>query len=385
MARGGGRSGVLGICPVLDPDVPVEQGVEGARDVAGGVDVGVGAAQELVDADAVVGLEAGGVGEVGVGHDPDPDDDRVRLDDGAVGEVHAVGAPVAAHDLGDLHAALQVDAVAPVQAGEDRGHLAAQDSQQRQLIGLEDGDRCAGPPGGGRDLQADPAGPDHDHAGLGVEDDPDPVAVLDGAQVVHAVQIGAGGRESPRRGAGGQQELGVADPAAVGQGHLVGGGVDCGGGRREAQVDVVVGVPPFGMDEDGVPASAALQVFLRQGRPFVGPVRLQEIAGCALPGRLCAHEADAPVQDVQGRFTGILVLVEHLAGDQGDQGLAQDVFVSAVHGGGAAATRGVPGDVELVTCQCGQRGLLHRASPSCVLGAPTAASARCRARGRFGS
>lgn len=61
------------------------------------------------------------------------------------------------------------------------------------------------------------------HAGLGVEDDPDPVAVLDGAQVVHAVQIGAGGRESPRRGAGGQQELGVADPAAVGQGHLVGG------------------------------------------------------------------------------------------------------------------------------------------------------------------
>jgi len=185
-----------------------------------------------------------------------------------------VGAPAAADDLGDLHAALQVDAVAAVQAGEDRGHLAAQDSQQRQLNGLEDGDRCAGPPGGGRDLQADPAGPDHDHAGLGVEDDPDPVAVLDGAQVVHAVQIGAGGRESPRRGAGGQQELGVADPAAIGQGHLVGGGVDCGGGDTEAQVDVVVGVPPFGMDEDGVPASAALQVFLRQGRPFVGPVRL---------------------------------------------------------------------------------------------------------------
>src|ERR1039457_3642444 len=52
--RPGGCLGLVQrIGPVLDPDVLAEQGVEGARNVSGGVDVGAGGAQLRVDKDAV--------------------------------------------------------------------------------------------------------------------------------------------------------------------------------------------------------------------------------------------------------------------------------------------------------------------------------------------
>ncbi len=54
-----------------------------------------------------------------------------------------------------------------------------------------------------------------------------------------------------------------------------------------------------------------------------------------------------------------IVLVERLASGECNEGLAEDVFVSAVDGvGAAAAGRGV-GLVELLSCQGGERGFLH--------------------------
>ncbi|MEE3920454.1 hypothetical protein V2I01_26325 [Micromonospora sp. BRA006-A] len=63
----------------------------------------------------------------------------------------------------------------------------------------------------------------------------------------------------------------------------------------------------------------------------------QQIAGCAVPGRLARAEPDPAVQDVDGGLAGVLVLAEHPAGGQRDHRLAELVLVSAVDGGAAAA------------------------------------------------
>ena len=129
-------------------------------DVAGGVDVRVGGAQLRVDPDAVIDLEACCGGELAVGRDPDPGDDRVGRDVAAIGQAHPGGLAVVAGDLADLHAAAQVHLVVTVQVGEDLGDLAAEDPQQRQFRRLQHGDLDAGGAGRGRGLQADPAAAD---------------------------------------------------------------------------------------------------------------------------------------------------------------------------------------------------------------------------------
>lgn len=138
--------------------------MEGVGDVARGIDAGHGGAQPLVGEDAVVDLEARGLGESGVGDDTDAADDRVRVDAGAVGQQHAVDGARAAGELGDLYAEPQVHTVVVVQVREDLGDLAAKDTQQWQFGHLQHGDFHAGGAGCGSGLQADPAGPDDRHS-----------------------------------------------------------------------------------------------------------------------------------------------------------------------------------------------------------------------------
>src|SRR5664280_159542 len=94
-----------------------------------------------------------------------------------------------------------------------------------------------------------------------------------------------------------------------------------------------------------------------QGVPAAG--HDQQVAGRAVPGRLARAQPDAPMQDVQGRLPWILVLVEGLAGGQGDHGLAQYVLVAPVHGVRATPARRGLGEGELLAGQGGQRKLLH--------------------------
>ena len=49
-----------------------------------------------------------------------------------------------------------------------------------------------------------------------------------------------------------------------------------------------------------------------------------------------ADQPDPAAQDMDGGLAGVLVLVEFVARGQRDDGLTQGVFMSAVHGGGAA-------------------------------------------------
>jgi hypothetical protein len=71
------------------------------------------------------------LGEPDVRADPYPDDHRVGVDGGAVGEPYATGPSALGEDLGDLGALPHLDAVIAVQTVEDVGHLPAEDAQQR--------------------------------------------------------------------------------------------------------------------------------------------------------------------------------------------------------------------------------------------------------------
>jgi hypothetical protein len=89
-----------------------------------------------------------------------------------------------------------------------------------------------------------------------------------------AVEVGAGHRKPAGRGAGGQQQLVVAQPAAVAGHDLVGAAIDRGDRGVEAELDLVLGVPVRGVHVDGVAAGAALEVSLGQRWPLVRPVWL---------------------------------------------------------------------------------------------------------------
>ena len=83
----GRRALLLGAAPALEPDAAavVERMGEGAA-VAGGEDRRVGGGEAVVDGDAVVAGEPGGLGERGVGDGADADDDEIGGDAAAVGE-----------------------------------------------------------------------------------------------------------------------------------------------------------------------------------------------------------------------------------------------------------------------------------------------------------
>jgi hypothetical protein len=85
----------------------------------------------------------------------------------------------------------------------------------------------------------------------------------------------------------------------------------------------------------------------------------QQITWRAIPPITTSDEGDTPLEDLNGRLTGILVLIEVGASTQRDHGLAERVFVAAVNGVGTAAARGVPGDLQLVPLQRGQGLFLH--------------------------
>ena len=160
-------------------------------------------------------------------------------------------------------------AVIGVDVAVDAAHLAAQHALQRDRVGGDEGDLESALPRRRGDLGADPAGADHDHRAAAVEPFAQRVGVLDAAQVVHAVELGAGNREPARLGAGGQQQPVVAQPLAVVERHLLQRRVHVDRRAAQAQLDVVVGVEALAVDVDAVAVGLAAQVVLRQRRALV--------------------------------------------------------------------------------------------------------------------
>src|SRR5690606_31083104 len=74
---------------------------------------------------------------------------------------------------------------------------------------------------------------------------------------------------------------------------------------------------------------------------------------------LAAGEADAAAQDQEGGLAGAVVLGEAGTGGQREEGLAQDVFVAAVDGGGATAVGRGGGTFEVFAGEGVEGELLH--------------------------
>ncbi len=111
--------------------------------------------------------------------------------------------------------------------------------------------------------------------------------------------------------------------------------------------------------------STALADGEQHGRVFQGIESVadgghdEQVAGRSLPAVGACVQAHPPVQDVHGGVAGAVVLVEAVARGQRDQGLVQDVLVTAEHGVCAAPAGGDPGQLQLPSAESGQGGL-HR-------------------------
>ena len=81
-----------------------------------------------------------------------------------------------------------------VQLGEHLGDLATERAEQGQLGGLDDGHVCSAPAGISGHLETDPAAADDRQRGAARHRGAEGVGVVEGAQVVDAVGVGAGDR-----------------------------------------------------------------------------------------------------------------------------------------------------------------------------------------------
>ena len=224
-----------------------------------------------------------------------------------------------------------------VQIGEHGRDVVTEYAQQRQVGVLDDGDGDATLPRGRGDLEADPAGTDNDHPRAIDQLCGDPVAVGQRPQVQHAVQIGTGNIQEPRRRAGGQQQRVVADPLSVRHFDLSGGPVDRSHRGARAQVDVVFGVPAGIVHEHRVPIGLSQQQTLGQRRPFIGPFGLlaqqDDIAVEAfVPQRLRGLRPGEPGSDYHERTLVVHGLVPF--------GMPLRRFRSYQRRGGSAAREG---------------------------------------------
>ena len=86
---------------------------------------------------------------------------------------------------------------------------------------------------------------------------------------------------------------------------------------------------------------------------------LSRAAGAPVPRLFVRAQAYPAAQHDQGGFAPAVVLAQHGSGTQGDQRVAQRLFVPAIDGGGAAAGRGVRGLSQVLACQGVQGKLVH--------------------------
>ncbi len=172
-----------------------------------------------------------------------------------------------------LGAEVELHAAVLVQLREEGAELRAQGVVQRGGPPFDHGHLGAEGAGRRRDLQADPAGADHQQPAVlpaeGLQGPPEPFGVGEPAQVVHAAEVDAGHLQRARRGAGGQQQPVVGQHAAVGQDDRARRPVQRGGRGVEPQLDLVGGVPRGLVDEEVRARGTPGEVVLGQPGPLV--------------------------------------------------------------------------------------------------------------------
>jgi hypothetical protein len=156
----------------------------------------------------------------------------------------------------------------------EAAHLPANRPLERQLFDVDDRDVGAHLPSRRRDLAADPARSDHHGSASCCEVGAQSIGIGEGAQVVNAVQLGAGDSQSPNVCPRRQQQCVVAEDFAGSEDDLGLLDVHRNGARRKSQLDVVVGVVGLVVEEEPMSASLAAQPLFGQRHPVVGRHRL---------------------------------------------------------------------------------------------------------------
>ena len=103
-----------------------------------------------------------------------------------------------------------------------------------------------------------------------------------------------------------------------------------------------------------------------------------EVARPARPRHVTDRQNDPAMQNLHCRFARILMLGQSLVCPQGNDRLAQEMLVTAIHGLRASATRSNARRIQLGPCQSSQRCLLHSVT-SIACGAAWADSAHSSA------
>lgn len=174
--------------------------MEGVGDVARGEDIRMACLQRRIHEDAVVDIQPREVREFDVRDCPDADHHEVRRHDLAAVDHHARGASVGSGDALDRDRPAKHNAVLLVELREHPAQLVPDRAREWDVTVLENGHRVAECARGRRDLHPDPPGPDeHEGPPAVLERGAQRLRVVDGPQVVHALQLGARDRESARR------------------------------------------------------------------------------------------------------------------------------------------------------------------------------------------
>jgi hypothetical protein len=188
---------------------------------------------------------------------------------GVGGQHHAV----LALDRGDRRAEVEPHAPVLVQVGEEAAELRAQRPEQRGGLRFDDRHLGAVAARGGGDLQADPARADQQQPSVlpaqGLQGGPQPLRVVQLAQVVDAAQFSPGDVQRARGGAGGEQQPVVGQHGPVAEVQRAGLPVQPGGRGADPQFDLVLGVPGRLVHEEVGAGGGRREVTLRQVRALV--------------------------------------------------------------------------------------------------------------------
>src|SRR5882762_5444974 len=211
-----GRTLMLRVLPVFDPNSTAEEVVGMVSDIAGGEHVIDRCLAILVNDDSIPGSESRTPGEVQIGQQPDSYHYHRRFVHPTIAHHYPLHVPVAL-DAFDASARAQLNAAFTVQIRVDLTDRGTESAPQRDLRDLEHGDFAAERAGARGNLGTDKPGPDHHDLRCGDEMLTKRQGVIESAEVEHTRQIRPGDIQGSWDPSGGDKKLVVRKASAAGQ------------------------------------------------------------------------------------------------------------------------------------------------------------------------
>ena len=228
----------------------------------------------FVHHDAIVNVEPGSGGQLGVGCNAHADNRHVRFEFFAAVRDDALDTAPRTDELCGCRIGAQRDAL-PAQERRDEGAgLGVEHQAQRRRGDFDQGRLQARLGERGRHLAADKAAAHHDRPPRLGHGGSQGIGILKGAKVVNAVQIGARYRQPARAPASGEQQLVESHLAAIVERDEARAHVHRDGRLPQELLHPVALVEARRAQEYVLALHAAQQVILRQRHAIIGQVRL---------------------------------------------------------------------------------------------------------------